>query len=171
MRSTQHPGHRQTSQRFPNTPSSLFQFVPASTVRVAGSESQAEAISIEAREDVQMDVEDLLSCRLTVGQEKIDPVAIEPALVESNRNPLGGTEHVGTSLFGQIGQARRVILRHHENVTGIDGLDVHKRRAASVAQDDARRQLARKYPAENTAVHNRHYVIAAVSEVTIRCKS
>jgi hypothetical protein len=147
----------------------LFQFIPVRSVRVAGPESRAEAISIEAREDVQMDVEDLLSCRLTVGQEKIDPVAIEPALVESN--PLGGTEHVGTSLFGQIGQARRVILRHHENVTGIDGLDVHKRRAASVAQDDARRQLARKYPAENTAVHNRHYVIAAVSEVTIRCKS
>jgi hypothetical protein len=149
----------------------LFQFIPVRSVRVAGPESRAEAISIEAREDVQMDVEDLLSCRLTVGQEKIDPLAIEPALVESNRYPLGGTEHVGTSLFGQIGQVRRVILRHHENVTGIDGLDVHKRRAASVAQDDARRQLARKYPAENTAVHNRHYVIAAVSEVTIRGKS
>jgi len=45
-------------------------------VRVAGVESQAEAVSIEAREDVQVDVEDLLARRLAVGQEQIDPFTI-----------------------------------------------------------------------------------------------
>jgi len=45
-------------------------------VRVAGAESQAEAVSIEAREDVQVDVEDLLARRLAVGQEQIDPFTI-----------------------------------------------------------------------------------------------
>ena len=46
---------------------------------------------------------------------------------------------------------------HHENMTGIDGLDVHERGAVPVAKDDARRQPARTYLAENTIVHDPHY--------------
>jgi len=64
---------------------------------------------------------------------------------------------VDTGLFGQIGQARHVVFRHHENMTGIDGLDVHKRHAAPVTQDYARRQPVRKYLTENTTVHADHY--------------
>jgi RecJ-like exonuclease len=100
-----------------------------------------------------MDVENFLSCRLTVGQEEIDPLTIEPALVESDGNLLGGTEHVATSIFGQIDQARNVIFRHHQDMTGVHGLDIHKRHAAPVAEDRARRQPARKYLAEYTIVH------------------
>ena len=49
-----------------------------------------------------MHVADLLARRLTVGQEEIDPLAIEPALVERDSYFLGGTEHVATSILGKV---------------------------------------------------------------------
>ena len=159
------------SQRVPDTLGGLFQFSPVRPVRVARAEPQAEAVSVEAREDVQVDVEDLLTRRLAVGQIEVDPFAIESAPVECGGDPLGGTEHVNAHIFGKFGQARHVTFWHHENMTGVDGLDVHKRHTAPVAQDHARRQPARKYPAEDTTAHTTIMASAAVSKQTIHHKS
>jgi hypothetical protein len=64
-----------------------------------------------------------------------------------------------------------VNFRHHQDMTGVHGLDIHKRRAASVTQDDTRGQPSRKYLAENTTVHANNYgtirASAAVSKPTV----
>ena len=123
------------SQRGPDAFRGLFQCFPARSVRVARAEPQAEAVSIETRENVQVNVEDLLACRLAVGGEKVDPFAIEPPLVERGGDLLGDADHVRSCIFRQIGQICGVIFWHHQDVTGIDGLHVHKSRAAPVAKD------------------------------------
>ena len=87
-----HPGYSAYLIRLASSNSSL-------PVRVAGAESQAEAVSIEAREDVQVDVEDLLARRLAVGQKEVDLFAFEPALVESRGDLLGAAEHVSARIL------------------------------------------------------------------------
>ena len=46
---------------------------------------------------------------------------------------------MSAGIIRQISHVRGVILRHNEDVTGIDGLDVHERHAKPTAKDEARR--------------------------------
>ncbi|HEX6710769.1 MAG TPA: hypothetical protein VF068_10615 [Rubrobacter sp.] len=47
-----------------------------------------------------MDVEDLLARGLAIGQEEVDPFAVQTALVERGGDLPGGTEHVCALIFG-----------------------------------------------------------------------
>ncbi len=69
------------AQRAPDPLRSPLQLLPAGPVRVIRAESQAEAVTLEAGYDVQVDVEDLLAGRLAVREEEVDPFALQSAAV------------------------------------------------------------------------------------------
>ena len=67
---------------------------------------------------------------------------------------MGDSEQLRSGFFGQIGQICGVSVRNYQDVTGIDGLNIHEDRAAVVAVDDAGRQFAGKNVAEYAIVHH-----------------
>ncbi len=148
---------RARSQHAPDPLRGPLQLLPAWAVGVVRAERQAEAVTLEAGDDVQVDVEDVLSGSLPVCEEEVDPLAPEPATVERGGYLLGRAEQSGAGVFGQPRQGRGVIVGHDEDVARVDGLDVHKRRAAALAHYDARGQPAREYFTEDAILHARHY--------------
>ena len=90
-------------------------------------------------------MQSLPACRLAVGQEKVDPLSPEAAIVKRG-DLLDGAKQLGTGVFGQIRQGRSMIVGHDEDVTYVEGLDFHERGATGVAHHDARRQPASEYP-------------------------
>ena len=67
------------SHRDPDIFSYSVQFLARRMLAVLGAEAQSEAITLETREDVQMDVEDFLSCGDASARKRFTP---------SHRSPL-----------------------------------------------------------------------------------
>lgn len=127
-------------------------------MEVRRREPQPEAVPLVAWEHVQVDVEDLLHRRRAVRQEQVHPLALDPAVVQRGGQALRHAEHLRPLVGPQVGQAGRVSDRDDQQVAGVDGLDVHERRADTVAVDEADFGLARQEPTEyaiSFVVHRR----------------
>jgi len=110
-------------------------------VPIARRELETEAVSRKPGKHVKVDVKDLLPCRLTVRKEEIDPLTPQTARPQSRGYFLRYTEHFGAGSLFEVGQAGRVGVWDHENVTGVYRLDIHKSRASLVPINDAARKL------------------------------
>jgi hypothetical protein len=102
---------------------------------------------------VEVDVKDLLHGRLAVRQKEIHAFTPDTTLPQCTGEPLGQPEHVSTCPLVQIGEKGSVAIGDHEDVSRIDGLDVHKRCAEVVSIDDARLLRARQDIAEYAITH------------------
>ena len=81
-------------------------------------------------------MKDFLACCLTVREKEVDPFAPEPACSQCARQSLCYTKHVSANIFIQVGQSRGMFDRYHEEVTRIDGLDVHESNTALIPKHD-----------------------------------
>src|SRR5829696_1769896 len=88
------------SQHIPDAFRRHLQRLSVGQVRVTGSEPQAETVPVETRNHVQVNVENVLACRLPVGQKHVEPLAIEPAHVERGGYSLRNTKHPGARICG-----------------------------------------------------------------------
>lgn len=115
-------------------------------------DSQVEAIVPKPREDVEVDMEDLLPRRFAVGEEEVDPVGCELASAESAGMAHAGSHQVGTRLLGKIGEVGCVLLWHHEEVARVDRVDVHEAEHGGVLEHDAARRLVANDPTERALI-------------------
>ena len=91
---------RISSQHVPDAFRRHLQRLPVGHVCVIGPEPEAETVPVETGDHVQVNVENVLARRLPVGQKQVDPLAIEPALVERGGHSLRDTEHPGARICG-----------------------------------------------------------------------
>ncbi len=88
---------------------------------------------------MQVDVKDLLHRCLTVCQEEIHALTLYAAVAQRLGKSLRNPKHTSAGILIQIGEKRSVAVWNHEQVPGIDRLNVHKRRADIILIDDTRR--------------------------------
>jgi hypothetical protein len=86
-----------------------------------------EAIAGEARDDVEVGVEDLLTRGLTVGHEEVDAIGADRVnLAEVPRQATGdGEQPIGCGI-GQVVGVDGVLVRDNQQVTGRDRADVEE---------------------------------------------
>jgi len=126
-------------------------------LRAAGEvlwrEAKSKPVAREPRKHVEVDVEDLLHCRLAVRQEEIDPFATHAALTNRRGRTLPDTHHVGGCLGIDIREECGVLNRDDENVTWIYRSDIHERGDAIISKNETAGNVACEDAAEDTVSH------------------
>ena len=112
-----------------------------------------ELISLEARDDVHVKVEDVLKRGLAVGDEDVDPLAADAAGTDRLLHAHRDAEGVRPGVLVHVGHRRRVLLRDEQDMPGVDGMEVHEPEEPLVFEDDARLCLARDEGAEHALAH------------------
>src|SRR5215203_282470 len=82
-----------------------------------------ERISLEPRENVDVQMEYRLEGRLTIRQEEVDALTPKPGATDGRSGSLGHREEMGNHPVIQVVQIRRVLLGHDEEVAGVDRSD------------------------------------------------
>ena len=93
---------------------------------IAVGESEAEAVVVIARNEVDVEVECLLPGGLSIGDNPVDAIASQ-SLVESPRDPVCDCEEPGGDRVVQVGDARCVGCGNEQGVAVVDRLDVQER--------------------------------------------
>ena len=106
-------------------------------VIVLRTEAQAKAVTREARDDVQVDVEDLLTRSPTIGEVEIHALAGSARAPDRGSHPHAGLEEPPTYLKIQRRKTVCVLSGDDQNMTRGDWLDVHERQHVLVAIDYA----------------------------------
>ena len=123
-------------------------------VLVIGPELESEAVILETREDMQMNVKDFLSGGFAVSEEKIDSLAFHVSLSNRCGNSVR-VLHQPTCCSGiEVGEIRSVLDRNHKHVSMVDWLNIHQRRALFVAIDESDGKLACEESAEDAIAHD-----------------
>jgi hypothetical protein len=120
-----------------------------------------ETIASKPGQDVQMDMEDLLASRLSVGQKEIDTIRIQITPSNSCRDLSSCFEERAADALLEFGQVCRMMERDYENVPGVDWTDVHDRDALLVPVDHTGFSSAGDDVAEH-AIVNRHCCFVSV---------
>jgi hypothetical protein len=97
----------------------------------------AETIPLKPWQDVQMDMEDLLASRLSVGQKQIDTIRIQTRTSNSCRDSSSRFEECAAGARLELGQVSCMMKGDYEHVPSVDWTDVHDRDAPLVPIDDA----------------------------------
>jgi hypothetical protein len=84
-----------------------------------------------------MDMKHLLSCCLTVSQEKVDSFTGDATAPQGCRDSLCHTKEMNTVVFVHISQEGGVGVWDDEDMTRVDGLNIHEGRAAVVLMHGA----------------------------------
>lgn len=84
-----------------------------------------------------MSVEDVLTGRLAVSQENVEPLTADTGCLDRSLKANGHIEKVCADSFVEISERRSVTAGNNEHVPWIDWLDVHERDHDIVVMDDA----------------------------------
>jgi hypothetical protein len=125
----------QPAQQLPKAPTSLrhrgldtrgdpVELGPRGVIPVLGPEPQAEAVTLEPGEDVQMDVKDFLSRSIAVGQEEVHSFASQTASPEPRRQARSRLKDLAADRWVEVREASRVRPGNYEHVPGVDRLNV-----------------------------------------------
>ncbi len=79
---------------------------------------QPERVTSETREDMEVEVEDVLERCLAIGQKKVDTLASEPRLSDRGGNSLRNLEDVGAEVRTEVTEVRNVLFRDDHSVAG-----------------------------------------------------
>ena len=123
-----------------------------------------ERIAVEARDHVQVEVEDVLECGLAESATKrLIPSQRTPRAPDRLLHPHRDPEDMCAGVLVDVRHRGRVLLRDEQDVTGIDGMEVHEAEEAVVFVDDACLALTRDESAED-AVADEPAIRAPVSK-------
>jgi len=106
------------------------------------AKSQTEPVARITGKDVQVNVKYLLPCRLAVCEEEIYSFALDPTLAQCRGDRLRDAEHLSAFFLVQFRKVTGMSVGNYERVSGIDGPNVHKSRAAIILIDHADFRLA-----------------------------
>jgi hypothetical protein len=109
----------------------------ARTNCVVRREAEPEAVTGEARKDVEMDVPDVLAGGLTVCEKKVDALAPQTGGSEALGCRLGDSKHLCPVLGIERGQVCRMCFWDDKHVPRLHWLDIHHRERASILVHDA----------------------------------
>ena len=112
-----------------------------------------DGVALEARDHVQVNVEDILAGRFAVGEEEVDTFAAQAGTAHGGRHALGDAKQVHAGGFVQLGQVGGVGLGDDQQVTRHHGIQVHKGQADVVLEDDTCRRLPCGNRAEDAIDH------------------
>jgi len=112
-----------------------------------------EGIAGVAREDVQVNVRDLLKSRFSIGQKEIDPFTPHAALADCSREALGNGPQAPPGLLIQLSQAGRVSFGDDHHVPRGDRPNRHDSQQGLILIEYAGGAFSRHDPAENAFVH------------------
>jgi hypothetical protein len=131
------------------------------------AKSDTEPITYVAGKHVQMNMKYFLPRRFAVREEKIHSFAPDLALIQCRGKALRYAEHMRAFFFFQICKASGVSVGNYKRVSGIDGLNVKKGRAAIILVNHADFQFARKYLAKYAVIRLAHnYCCFSSAEIT-----
>ena len=112
-----------------------------------------DGVALEARDHVQVNVEDILAGRFAVGEEEVDAFAAQAGTAHGGRHALGDAKQVHAGGFVQLGQVGGVGLGNDQQVTRYHGIQVHKGQADVVFENDTCRRLPGGDSAESEPCH------------------
>ena len=112
-------------------------------------EAEPEAVAVEAGNDVEMDVEDVLARSLAVCEQEVDALTSQAGRSKTACRGLGDSKHPRPVLRVQLGERRRVRSRDDEDVPRLDRREVHERERPLVLVHDAHLAVAGREQAED----------------------
>jgi len=86
---------------------------------------------------MKMNVEDFLARCLSICQDQVHSFALNAAAAQSRRESLCHTKDVSGQFVLQVGQALRMQVGNHQEMSGVDGLNIHKGSALVILVDNA----------------------------------
>jgi hypothetical protein len=98
-------------------------------------------------------MENFLACRFAIGKEEIHAFAFYASAAQGIRDSVSNTKYLCAFLLVQTGEVRRMAIGHHQNVTGIDRLNVHERGAGIILIDHADFEVTRNQFADYAVSH------------------
>ena len=113
---------------------------------------EPKSITVEARKDMQVSMEDFLSGGYTVGKEEIDPLATNSTAPNGRSQALAHDKHAGPDVSFDIRQINGMRIGHNQQVPRIDGLNVHECANVLIPIDDVRWLSAGDNLAEDAGV-------------------
>jgi len=102
-----------------------------------GGEVAVEAVAKDARDDVQMGVEDALPSFGAVVEEQVDSIALQGADANRRTDALPGFEYRGAVIWVEVREICGVTTGDDERMTRVDRHDVEEGDDAVVLEDDA----------------------------------
>lgn len=129
---------------------------------------QSEPISVEARNHVEMSVEDRLVGGFAVEVEEVDAVAAKAAGSQCLRHSLGDVEHVSTGPGIDVGQSLHVCSGNDQCVPGRDRVDIEKNNQGVILVEERGVGVASDDLAEDAVFVNHNYLSRVGSTLTRR---
>jgi hypothetical protein len=126
---------------------------------VIRAESKAETVAAIPRKHVEMYVQHFLHGRFSVSQKEVHALTPNVGFPQRRGKAMGDSHERGSGVAAQLREIRRVPDRDHQDVSGIDGLNVHERRDGFITIYKGRCTLAGQNPAEDAV--RRHDAIAS----------
>jgi hypothetical protein len=115
--------------------------------KVVRADAEAKAIAPKPRDDVQMDVQDLLAGCLAIGHIQIHSLALDARPPHGLGQLHTHLEDIATGFPIQLGQAGGMNARHYQEMPRVHRPHVHERYDLLVGVDDA----GRGHPLHDTA--------------------
>ena len=106
------------------------------------SKSETKSITGKAGENVEVHMKYFLHGSLPVSQEEIDALASYPAIADSGGYSLCLSHQSLRRWRVEVGKISRMTHRDHENVSGIDRLNIHKSGALLITEKERGRRVA-----------------------------
>jgi hypothetical protein len=106
------------------------------------SKSETKSITGKARENVEVHMKYFLHGSLPVSQEEIDALASYSAIADSSGHSLRLSHQSSRRSRVEVGKIRCMTHRDHENVSGIDGLNIHESGALLITEKERGRRIA-----------------------------
>jgi hypothetical protein len=120
--------------------------------RGADSYGKAEPVPSEARQHMQVTVEDRLASRGPIGEEQVHPFTAQAGPAQRFAQELPESEHVLGVFARDIGQPSGVFIWDDKAMPWVDGMDIHESGHLLVLIDDASIGLAARDAAEYAAI-------------------
>lgn len=109
---------------------------------VAWRKPQSEAVTCETRNDVEVEVKDLLVSGRPVGEVQRHSFAADTGSLQSLGNILSGQKHRLGVVAADIGKTDCMPDRHHKDMPLVNRLDIHESCDLIVAVDEGGANLA-----------------------------
>src|SRR5688572_13989665 len=105
------------------------QFGSLGQVRIIWAEPESKRIPCKSRNDMQMNVKNLLTRRLAVGQKESDAFTLNLSRWHGQGNSLRDLKEMCTYVRRQIGKILKMYFRHYQDMARVDRLDIHEGQA------------------------------------------
>ena len=125
----------------------------------------AEAVTRETGEDVQMEVEDLLEGGLAVGEEHIHALTAQPGPPQRPADAVADPPDVHAGFLVQVLQARGVQPGHNKDMPGRHRPQVHEGHHAIIGEGHARLRLTGNDGTKNASTLILALILAAHGEM------